>query len=103
MTTIVVLFNLKPETVLEDYENWAKTVDIPNVRKLPGVSGFHVLSARGLLNGDPKVPYSHVELIEVNDMEAFRAAVGTPEMKAVAAQFQAYALSPVFIVTEPLA
>ena len=39
MTTIVVLFNLKPETVLEDYENWAQTVDIPNVRRLPGGSG----------------------------------------------------------------
>ena len=103
MTTIVVLFNLKPETVLEDYENWAQTVDIPNVRRLPGVSGFQVLAARGLLNGDPEVPYSHVELIEVDDMEAFRRAVGTPEMQAVAAQFQAYALNPVFMVTEPLA
>jgi hypothetical protein len=44
-----------------------------------------------------------VELIEVDDMEAFRGAVGTPEMQAVAAQFQAYALNPVFLVTEPLA
>ena len=34
MTTIVVLFNLKRDADVADYEAWAKTVDIPNVRRL---------------------------------------------------------------------
>ena len=37
MTTIVVLFNLKAGANRETYEQWARDVDIPNVRRLDGV------------------------------------------------------------------
>lgn len=100
MTTIVVLFNLKPETVVAEYEDWARSVDLPTVRRLPGCTGFDVLATQGLLNGDPDAPYRYVELIHIDDMDAFRGAVGTPEMQAIAAQFQGYAMDPVFMVTE---
>ena len=102
MTTIVVLFNLKPGTDVAAYEDWAKTVDLPTVKRLPGCSDFEVLRTTGMLNGDPSTPYSHVELIRVADMESFRAAVGTPEMQVVAAQFQAFAQDPLFMVSESL-
>jgi len=102
MTTIIVLFNLKPDADAKAYENWARTVDMPNVRRLQGVSGFDVFKTNGLLNGSPDAPYQYVELIEVSDMAAFKAAVGTPEMQQTAAQFHEYADAPTFMLSESI-
>ena len=102
MTTIVVLFNLLPDTDSLAYENWAKTVDIPNVRRLPGCSDFRVLKVSGLLGSDEAPPYAYSEIIEVEDMAPFGEAVGSEAMQAVAAQFQTFAKDPVFMVSESL-
>ena len=101
MTTITVLFNLKPEADQAAYETWARTADIPNVRRLTGCSGFNVLKVQGLLSGDP-APYDYVEIINVSDMAAFKSSVGTEAMQAVAAQFQAFAENPLFMVAESI-
>ena len=42
MTSILVLFNLKPDADLTDYENWAKAKDIPLVQSLKSVHDFKV-------------------------------------------------------------
>ena len=102
MTTIVVLFNLLPDTDSLAYENWAKTVDIPNVRRLPGCSDSRVLKVSGLLGSDEAPPYAYSEIIEVEDMAPFGEAVGSEAMQAVAAQFQTFAADPVFMVSESL-
>ena len=81
MTTIVVLFNLLPDTDPLTYENWAKTVDIPNVRRLPGCSDFRVLKVSGLLGSDEAPPYAYSEIIEVDDMGPFGEAVGSEAMQ----------------------
>ena len=81
MTTIVVLFNLLPDTDPLAYENWAKTVDIPNVRRLPGCSDFRVLKVSGLLGSDEAPPYAYSEIIEVKDMAPFGEAVGARQCK----------------------
>jgi uncharacterized protein (TIGR02118 family) len=102
MTTVVVLFNLLPGTDSAAYETWARSVDLPTVRRLPGCVGFKVLRTHGLLGGQPEAPYQYVELIDVDDMDAFREAVRMPEMQAVAARFRTFADRPVFILTEGL-
>jgi hypothetical protein len=102
MTTIIVLFNLRPDADLIAYENWARTIDIPNVRRLKGVSGFSVLKTNGLLSGSPDAPYQFVELIEISDMTAFKSAVGTPEMQEIAGQFREYAEDPIFMLSESI-
>ena len=58
MTTIVVLFNLLPEADPDAYESWAKKVDMPNVRRLPGCTNFRVLKVAGLLGSDAAAPYA---------------------------------------------
>jgi uncharacterized protein (TIGR02118 family) len=102
MTTVVVLFNLLPGTDPSAYESWARSVDLPTVRRLPGCAGFEVLRTHGQLGGQPDAPYQYVELIEVEDMGAFREAVRMPEMQAVAARFRTFADRPVFMLTEGL-
>ena len=99
-TTIVVLFNLKPGVSPSDYEQWAKSTDLPTVRKLGSVSQFSVLRTTGLLGTDAPAPYQYVELLEVNDMEKLGADVSSETMQRVAAEFQQFADNPQFMLTD---
>ena len=99
MTTIVVLFNLRPEVAPETYEAWAKRTDLPLVRAQGSVAGFDVLRSQGLLGSDAKAPYAYIELIRVNDMARFGSDISAPAMQAVASEFQTFADNPVFILT----
>jgi hypothetical protein len=101
MKTLVVLFNLKDGGQKEAYELWAKEVDLPTAGALPSVDKFEVLRASGLLTGGAS-PYQYVEILRINDMAQLGADVGTPTMQKVAAQFQAFADAPLFIITESL-
>jgi len=98
-TTIVVLFNLKPGVSPSDYEQWAKTTDLPTVRTLGSVNQFSVLRTTGLLGTDAAAPYQYVELLEVNDMEKLGADVSSETMQRVAAEFQQFAENPQFMLT----
>jgi hypothetical protein len=101
MTTIVVLFNLKPGVDVTRYEAWARERDLPNVNALESVSDFRVLRMQGLLNGSA-APYGYVELIEIESMGGFRTEVKSEAMQSVAREFREFADSPLFIVTEPI-
>jgi hypothetical protein len=100
MTMIVVLFNLKDGVKREDYENWARSTDLPLVNKLPSVSSFDVLKTTGLLGTDAKAPFEYVELLNVSSMVQLGADVSTDTMQKVAAEFQAFADNPAFMLTE---
>ena len=102
MTTVIVLFNLLPGISKSDYENWAKTTDIPNVKKLDCCTDFQVLRSNGLLNGSPDSPYQYIEIIQVNNMEQFKASVSTDKMQSIASQFREYAEDPIFILSESI-
>ena len=100
---IIVLFNLKEGVQLAEYEEWAKTRDIPGVNALGSIDGFTVHKATGMFGApDATPPYQYFEIIDVNDMDAFLADISTPEFQAVAAPFQDYADSPQFVLTEDL-
>lgn len=99
---IIVLFKLKPGVDIAEYEEWAKTRDIPNVNALGSVSAFTVHKATGLFGSDAPAPYDYVEVIDITGMDAFVADVTTPEFQALAAPFQDYADNPQFILTEDL-
>ncbi|MGB6229254.1 MAG: hypothetical protein WBF53_03905 [Litorimonas sp.] len=85
---IVVLFNLQEGKTVEDYERWAKETDIPAVNGLGSVDRFEVLRAEGLLFSDDASPYQYVELLDINDMDAFGAEAGQDHMQAIANTFQ---------------
>ena len=99
-TTIVVLFNLKPGVSPSDYEQWAKTTDLPTVRKLGSVNQFSVLRTTGLLGTEAPAPYQYVELLEINDMQRLGADVSSETMQRVAAEFQQFADNPQFMLTD---
>ena len=100
MTKLVVLFNLKAGADRAAYEDWAKTTDLPTVRKLASVDDFIVQRVNGLYGTDARAPYEYVEIIDVNSMEQFGKDVSTELMGKVAGEFQTFADNPVFMLTE---
>jgi len=99
---IIVVFNLKEGVSAADYENWAKTADIPGVNALGSVDGFTVHKAAGLFGSDDPSPYQYVEILDINGMDPFVADISTEEFQAMAAPFQDFADNPQFILTEDL-
>lgn len=99
---IIVLFNLKSGVSISDYENWARTRDIPGVNALSSVTSFTVHRATGLFGSDAASPYQYIEIIDITGMDPFVAEISTPEFQAMAAPFQDYADAPQFILTEDL-
>ena len=102
MKNIVVLFNLKQGVDIDAYEQWAKTTDLPIVNGLPSIEKFEVFKTTGLFGSDESAPYQYVELLTINDLEVFGNDVSTPTMQKVAAEFQGFADSPMFITLEQL-
>ena len=101
MSTIIVLFNLKPGVDRAEYEQWARDTDLPEVRRLGSVDGFEILRAEGQLSGAPS-PYDYCEIIRVGDLAAFDADLASEAIQRVAAEYLQYADAPVFIRTEAL-
>ncbi len=100
---IIVPFNLKPGTNVAEYEEWAKTKDVPTASALGSVKSFTVHKATGLF-GDPEAtpPYQYFEVLDITDMDAFIADISDEKFQEAAAPFQVYADAPQFILTEDL-
>lgn len=101
-TRIIVLFNLKPDISIEDYEAWAKSTDLPTVNGLGSVDEFSVWKSTGLLGSEDKPPYQYIEILDVADMEAFGPDTSSDAMTKIASDFQAMAADLSFITTEKL-
>jgi hypothetical protein len=101
-TTLIVLFNLKPGVDAEAYEQFARHSDIPTVKALKSVDDFKVFKTAGLFGSDAKPPYQYIELIPINDMDGFMAALPEEAIQRVAAQFGEFADDPIFMLTNEL-
>jgi hypothetical protein len=102
MPTVLVLFNLKPGINQAEYEEWAKTVDLPTVNDLESVDRFEVLRANGLLMGEGNPPYQYFEILRVNDMEKLGHDIASETMQQISNQFQSFADGPIFVLTDSL-
>jgi hypothetical protein len=102
MSTLIVLFRLKPGVDRQAYENWARTTDLPVVRDLPSVNAFDVYRVSGLLRQDAAAPYDYAEVIDLRDQDEFLTDVTSDTMRRVAAAFRTFADNPLFLVTASL-
>jgi len=101
MTRLLVLFNLKPGITREEYERWAREVDLPTVRALDSIEQFDVYRIPSLLASEAAPPYRYAEVIDIGDMERFGAETATVRMREIAARFSQLADAQ-FLMTEPL-
>ncbi|MCU0467586.1 MAG: hypothetical protein MUF58_03220 [Arcicella sp.] len=101
MKTLIVLFNLKEGVSADDYEQFAKELDIPTVKGLKSVSDFQVFKSQGIFGSDAKPPYQYVEVIHFESIENLVSDMGKePKMAEIPAKFQELADNPIFIVSE---
>jgi hypothetical protein len=98
---LFVLFNLKPGVALSTYETWAKSRDLPTVNALPSVSSFRVFKTTGRMGSDEAAPYSHIEIIDIDDIDKFGKDVASETMQTIAAEFMSMA-DVIFLSTEEL-
>lgn len=100
---IICLFNLKPDVSVSEYEEWARTRDIPTVNALGSVTAFSVHKATGVFGDDTATPaYQYIEVIDITGMDAFVGDISTETFQQAAAPFQGFADAPQFILTEDL-
>lgn len=98
---LIVLFNLKPGVSAEDYEAWARTVDLPTVNGLPSIDLFELFRTTGQLGSEAPSPYAYIEIIDIADMDQFGQDVATEAMQSIAAAFQSMA-DITFLTTEQI-
>lgn len=99
---IIALFNLKAGASREDYEAWARSRDLPEVRSLPSVTGFDVLRTTGVLFSEAKSPYDYIEVLEVSALDAFLGDCGGDKVGKLAQEMSAFTDGATFITTEAL-
>lgn len=98
---IICLFNLKPGVDVAEYEEWARTRDLPMVNGLASVTSFTVHRATGVFGEAAATPhFQYIEIIDVTGMDAFVADISTEAFQQAAAPFQGFADQPQFILTE---
>ena len=101
MTTVIVLFNLRPGVAVADYEKFARDWDLPEVNRLPSVLGFEILKCQGLMGGGAS-PYQYIEILRLRSIEQLGQDAQSATMQKVVSTFQSLADNPQFIVTQTL-
>ncbi len=99
---IIALFNLKPAASRDDYEAWARSRDLPDVRSLASVQDFQVLRTTGVLFSDKQPPYDYIEVLDVSDLDVFLGDCGTDKVGKLAQEMSAFTDGATFITTEAL-
>ncbi|BAZ11582.1 hypothetical protein NIES4071_34080 [Calothrix sp. NIES-4071] len=100
MKTLIVLFNLKDEQSVEEYERWAKEKDTPAIKQLQSVEDKRVYRAMGLMGANTASPYQYIEVIDVNDLNQLSVDTNTDEIQQLIHYFQQITKDLTFIVTE---
>jgi hypothetical protein len=57
-----------------DYERFVREVDYPFARRLPTIRSYVVTRLDGLFDGG-KAPYDYLEVVEITELEAYRASL----------------------------
>lgn len=103
MPALVVLFNIKDDAAHEAYQEWAKTTDVPTVKALTSIDDFKVYKLNSIMGSEDKPPYQYCEVLDINDMTKLGEELESETMKRVASEFQAFADSPMFMISEQFA
>ena len=75
-----------------DYESWVREFDYPFARQIPSIKSYVVTRLDASLEGGERPPYDFLEVVEVTDIEAYKADLSTdkPEIQAFDEQWLKY-------------
>ncbi len=73
-----------------EYEAWIRRVDYPVARAQGAITSYTVTRIDGTLSGEGASPYDYLEVIEITDLDAYRALGELPEFKQLLQEWSQY-------------
>lgn len=80
-----------------EYEAWIRRVDYPITRAQDVITSYTVTRIDGTLSGEGESPYDYLEVIEITDLEAFRALDQKPEFEQMIREWSGYVAEAVMV------
>jgi hypothetical protein len=81
----------------QEYEDWIRRVDYPVARAQAAIASYTVTRIEGTLTGEGEPPYDYLEVIEISDLEAYRALGSLPEFEQLLQEWSHYVAEAVMI------
>ena len=81
----------------EEYEAWIRRVDYPIARAQGAITSYTVTRIEGTLSGEGDSPYDYLEVLEITDLEAYRALGDLPEFEQLLREWSQYVAEAVMI------
>jgi REDY-like protein HapK len=81
----------------DEYEEWIRRVDYPVARAQGAITGYTVTRIAGTLDGAGRSPYDYLEVIEITDLDAYRALGSLPEFEQLLEEWSEYVAEAVMI------
>ena len=96
------LNRLRPEADPGEYERFVREVDYPFARRLPTIRSYVVTRLDGTIAGEGELPCDYLEVVEITDIDAYRASLdpADPEVKAFFDQWSAFVGDSVMVYGE---
>jgi REDY-like protein HapK len=85
-----------------EYEAWIRGVDYPVARAQDAITSYTVTRIEGTLSGEGESPYDYLEVIEIEDLEAYRALGEKPEFEQLLREWSEYVAEAVMIHGEEI-
>lgn len=98
---VFFLNTLKPGVDPKDYEEWVRTVDYPIARAQSAILSYVVTRLEGHLSGDGELPCQYLEVLEITDLNEYRAVGETSaDFRRLMAEFGDYVGTAVAVFGE---
>ena len=81
----------------QEYEAWIRRVDYPIARAQGAIAAYTVTRIEGTLSGEGDAPYDYLEVIEITDLEQYRALGALPEFQQLLKEWSEYVAEAVMI------
>ena len=87
---VFFLNRLHEDADRNEYEAWIRRVDYPVARAQGAITSYTVTRIDGTLSGEGASPYDYLEMIEITDLDAYRALGELPEFKQLLQEWSQY-------------
>jgi hypothetical protein len=81
----------------DEYEAWIRRVDYPVARAQGAIASYTVTRIEGTLSGEGDSPYDYLEVIDITDLEAYRALGALPEFQQLLQEWSQFVADAVMI------
>lgn len=80
-----------------DYEDWIRRVDYPVARAQDAIRSYTVTRITGTLSGQGESPYHYLEVVEITDLDAYRALGSLAAFEKLLGEWSQYVADAVMI------